>query len=412
MMSDIVTKDAFEIRPFRAGDEPALMKAWEEAYPDLFCYKYPDRWRWNMFENPFVNAEKRPLCWVAKKGDEVAAWTCAMAVPIDAGGHRVLGGHSVDTFTLERYRRYGLGKKLQKLNHDAHTIFSSIDLSPSNRRNKYNLGGYPGKALDTWLRVGTTLDGDALYDSFLRLVGKYLGRTEVFFSKFRNLGAANFLNFACSQLLRSRKKVSCKEDSQFDNLSFEKVDKFDVNVDILWEKISKNYSFAIARNAVYLNWKYVHQPMLDYRKILVLRQGEAVGVLIYRLPFKDEQRIGIIAECFCVDDDWQLYSMLVSHAISDFERNGIDLIKCGASTDDQRKALKTLGFDLVKIDVPVIHISPEEPSLDLKEIMAKDWMLSLGDQDIDQIRPVQQPNFVDIVRIVRGKVPGSEHLPK
>jgi len=321
--------DQFEIRQFHANDELALIKAWKEAYPDLFRFKYPERWLWNMFGNPFVPECKRPLCWIALRGNEIAAWTCAMAVPLNVAGHMVIGGHSVDTFTLEKYRRYGLGKTLQKLNQEAHTIFSSIDLSPVNRRNKYKIGGYPGKALDTWLRIGTRLDRDMLYDSFLRLVAKYLGSAgKRFFSECRDIGLARLLNFACSTALRIRQNTGhVKVVPASTDLTFESIKEFGKTSDLLWRQVSKTYSFAISRNSDYLNWKYVHQPNLDYRKTMVLRGGVPVGLLVYRLPFNEEQRVGIISECFCVDDEWQLHADIVAYAIEDFKRHDIDVIK-------------------------------------------------------------------------------------
>lgn len=405
------TSDGFEIRCFRAEDEPMLNKAWQEAYPDLFAFKYPDRWRWNMLGNPFVPEEKRPLCWVASKDGEIAAWSTAMAVPMIAAGQRLTGGHSCDTYTLERYRRYGLGKKLQEFNQEAHNIFIAIDPSPSNRRNKYKVGGYPGKPLDTWLRIGSRLDREVLYASFLRLATKYLGtRGERLLMACKNFGPAMLINYFCSTAMRFRQRQSCSAIETSGGVTFQEVDTFDARVDTLWNQIVSVYSFAISRESSYLNWKYVRQPNMTYRKFLILRNEAPVGLLIYRFPVSHEQQVGIISECFCLDDDPTLHAALVAYAIKDFENHGIDNIKCGASTENQRKALQNLGFGLVDIDVPVFHISPNRADLKLKDLMAKDWLLSLGDSDIDQIRPEHQPTFVEIIRILRGKVPGSEHL--
>lgn len=406
--------EQIEIRRFLPDDEPQLLKAWSEAYPKLLGYKYPRRWRWNIFDNPFVPPEKRPLFWVAIKDGEIAAWTSAMAVPIDVAGRQVVGAHSVDTFTRERYRRYGLGKRLQAINQAAHSVFVAIDPSPANRRNKYKVGGHPGKPLDTWLRIGKTLDLDILYDSFLSVVTKYFGAgSEALFIKFRRLGLPRLLALVCSLALRIRQgRADIKAEDKCNNLNFETINRFGEASDRLWQRTREIYSFAISRNSIYLNWKYVHQPDLNYCKALATQDGEPVGLLIYRFPTGGEQQIGIISECFCHNDSWQLHAALITHAVEDFERHGISTIKCGASTKSQRKALRMLGFSLVDIDVPVFHLSPQELNLDLQTIMSKEWLLSLGDSDIDQIRTEHQPSFVEIVRLVFGKVPGSEHLAK
>ncbi|PLX86462.1 MAG: hypothetical protein C0618_08960 [Desulfuromonas sp.] len=413
-MVNHIENEPFEIRSFVADNESQLMTAWEEAYPALFHFKFPDRWRWNMFNNPFVPADERPLCWVAvAKNGEIAAWSTAMAVPVIAAGQHLIGAHSCDTYTLERYRRYGLGKKLQQLNQDAHGIFIAIDPSPPNRRNKYKVGGQPGKPLDTWLRIGTTLDKNVLYESFLKVVEKYLGRFgEALFFKCRDLGPAWLLNAACSLSLRLRQRRDKKDMANGPgDLKFEEIAHFGEETDLLWCRLVDNYSFAVERNSAYLNWKYVRQPNFDYHKVLALRNGEPVGLLVYRLSVSAEQRVGIISECFSIGDNPAIHASLIALAMAEFDRNGIDLIKCGASTENQRETLKRLGFGLVDIDVPVFHISPQASGLNVDEIMARDWLLSLGDSDLDQIRPVQQPSFVEIVRVLKGKIPGSEYLP-
>lgn len=403
----------FNFRRFQPKDELPLMSVWREAYPALFHFKYPARWCWNMFENPFVPEKNRPLCWVAEADAEIAAWTCAMAVPITAGSYQVIGGHSVDTYTIERFRNQGLGKKLQELNQSEHLIFISIDPSSANRRNKYKLGGYPGKPLETWLRIGSTLDRNLLYDSFLVLVTKYcVHPIKVFISALRYIGLAQLLNIFCSTALKIRqgKGKETITGGEFD-LIFEEIDEFSEETDLLWSRIALRYSFSISRDSTYLNWKYFRQPGLQYCKVLARRNGTPVGLVVYRFPNRSEQRIGIISECFCLEDDPLLHSALIRRAMEDFTCHGIDLIKCGASTGNQRKVLHDLGFGLVDIDVPVFHVSPKASNLDFKTIMAKDWLLSLGDSDIDQVRPMQQPGFVEICRLILGKVPGKENLP-
>lgn len=407
-------KDGFEIRKATAADEAGIAKAWEEAYGYMARYKYPDRWRWNVLGNPYVEEDRRPLVWIAANGDEVAAWTSAFVVPLHAGGVPMIGAHSVDTFTLPRYRKRGFGHILQEENRKAHAVFLAIDPSPANRRNKYRIGGRPGKPLATYLKLLGSLDGKILYDSAMDAVEGYLGhRGKRFFSRLRETGGEAgtrilfCAGFRLRQIMQGRnghlagKKVTLTE-----------VPEFGEEFDLLWKEVVPRYSFSVRRDSAYLNWKYSWHPHLSYRRFLASEGDRPVGALIYRFPMEPpEQKVGIVCECFCVDDDPEVHASLLARAEADFASHGIPMIKCGASTPNQEQALRSLGYQKVDIDVPVVHLSPEERRIDLPALMAKEWLLSLGDSDLDQIRISHQPTFVESVRLFLGRIPGEENIP-
>ena len=391
-----------------------IAKAWEEAYGEIARFKYPDRWRWNILGNPYVDEERRPLVWIATDGEVVAAWTSAFAVPVEAGGEHIIGAHSVDTFTLPRFRKRGFGHILQDENRNAHEIFLAIDPSPANRRNKYRIGGLPGKPLFTYLKLLGSLDGKIIYDSALDVVREYLGpRGKWFFSSLRGLGAETGTGLFFSTGFRLRQWIQGRNGNLAGkNITLREVKEFGEDFDLLWKAVSQRYSFAVRRDSTYLNWKYARHPHLSYRKFLAIEGERPVGTLIYRFPMEPpEQKVGIICECFCMDDDPQLHAALLAHAETDFASHGIPMIKCGASTSNQERALCSLGFQKIDIDVPVVHVSPERKRIDTAALMAREWLLSLGDSDLDQIRVSHQPTFVESVRLFLGKTPGEENIP-
>jgi GNAT superfamily N-acetyltransferase len=404
----------FEIRKATIADEPLIAEAWQQAYGDMAAFKYPGRWRWNVLGNPFVEGGRRPLVWLAMDGRRVAAWTSAFVVPLHAGRRQVLGAHSVDTFTLPQYRRHGLGQLLQDENQRAHDVFIAIDPSPANRRNKYRVGGWPGHPLNTYVKLVGCLDYRALYASASEAVRNRMGpRAERIFAAIGRGGGAAALRGLFSLALRVRQANGRRRGPPpTAALELREVVEFGADSDRLWEEVAPSFSSAVRRDAAYLNWKYVQHPHQKYRKLLAWQGSRPVGAIIYRFPVEPaEQRAGLVSECFCVDDDPSIHVALFAHAESDFVARGLPLIRCGASTANQEWALGALGYQKADIDVPVVHVAPEAGGLDRSELLARDWLLSLGDSDLDQIRAVHQPTFAELIRILRGRIPGAENLP-
>ena len=57
---------------------------------------------------------------------------------------------------------------------------------------------------------------------------------------------------------------------------------FDESFTRLWERIRGQFSFAVRRDAAYLNWKYIQAPHVRYSVAVLERDGEAAGYVVYR----------------------------------------------------------------------------------------------------------------------------------
>jgi len=402
------------IRKATLADEPRIALAWEQAYGDMAHYKYPDRWRWNILGNPYVEETHKPLVWIATDGDAVVAWTSAFVVPLIAAGQNILGAHSVDTYTLPEFRGHGFGQKLQELNQEAHPIFIAIDPSPANRRNKYRVGGWPGKPLYTYLKLLDSLDGPLFFASALDAVETLFGHTgRKFFSLIGSLGAKSLTSLMFSKGLELRQTLAVEQEIAPAELYMEEIATFGSESDTLWDQAAPAFSFAVRRDAAYLNWKYNRHPHLRYRKFLARQKGQAVGLLIYRFATDPpEQRATLVSECFCANDDPALYAAMLSHVEADSMIHAMPMIRCGASTPNLQQALGTRRFVTVDIDVPVLHLSPDCPEIDQTALLSGEWLLSLGDSDLDQVRVSHQPTFVELLRLFLGRIPGEENIPR
>ena len=393
-------------------DEERIIQSWRIAYPNIIKYKYPNRWRWLYTENPFWNSKEKKLpIWIAIVNEKVAAWNCAMSVQIELGQRPYNGAFSVSTYTLPEFRKRGLGFLVQKKNQDSWAVFLSVDMSKGNRRLKEKLGGKPGKPFDIYLKIITELNSKKIAESVEKVIGKYFNRAApVFLRLIRLKWAISILGTILSTILKFRQARKIK-NLLTGNYQFNQVSFFSSEVDDFWDKCRHEYSFAVSRDHKYLNWKYVYQPDLTYKKYLIKQKKAICGILIYRTCNPPEEPVGVICECLTFPSgDKELIKMMLNFAEDDMVKSGAHMIKCGTSSGALSKLLEKNGFQKIRTHVPIINFNNKMSSFDFKRIYDGNWLISLGDHDMDQFLKHEQPIFPDIVKVLLNKIPGREFV--
>lgn len=73
------------------------------------------------------------------------------------------------------------------------------------------------------------------------------------------------------------------------------MDIADGRLDALWEKVSSRFSYALVRDADYLNWRFVNNPLEDYR-IAVATDGDSIeGYAVWKNYFGQGQIVDTMA---------------------------------------------------------------------------------------------------------------------
>jgi hypothetical protein len=73
------------------------------------------------------------------------------------------------------------------------------------------------------------------------------------------------------------------------------VDTIDARLDALWERVASRFSYSLARDASYLNWRFVDNPLEDYR-IVLAKDGDSVeGYAIWKNYFGQGQIVDTLA---------------------------------------------------------------------------------------------------------------------
>ena len=71
---------------------------------------------------------------------------------------------------------------------------------------------------------------------------------------------------------------------------------FDERFTALWERIGERFSFAVRRDAAYLNWKYIQAPRVRYLIAVLERDGDAAGYVVYRHRQEPRDRVTLLVD--------------------------------------------------------------------------------------------------------------------
>ncbi len=407
----------YELRQALRSDEENIAAAWREAYSDYafpFSHLYPNRFRWMCHKNPFLKSQGGEIpMWIITHGHTVATWVCSMEVSFELAGHTVNGTWPNTCYTLRAHRRKGLALDVQRELVRAYPVSVAIAMTRGNRRIYHRIGGGNiGRPLFFYLKLLKKFDADTLYDTLVSLVEKSLGkRLGKVFRRIGNFGLKQILTLKLSLLFKIGQKTwgsKPLKENTFHHIRIENVAEFGEEADYLWAQAKGQFSFAGTRSSDYLNWRYVQHPQVRHRRFVVRDdQGDIVGILVYRICDPPELSMGVICELLLKREDVELGRYILAFAERQLRQEGVDMILCGASTNLQRYMLDEQSFRLIFVDVPLVFLSPElEARIPFQRIAAGDWLISLGDDALDQVRIGNQPSFSVLMRLFLGKVPG------
>lgn len=92
------------------------------------------------------------------------------------------------------------------------------------------------------------------------------------------------------------------------------VQRFDPSLDDAWMRFGISYGITRARDAAYLNWRYVDHPNLKYRIALASSNGVSAGYMVWRPSAEGEKR-AVVPDFLVAKDDATAFERLLSHVI-------------------------------------------------------------------------------------------------
>ena len=402
------THKNFKIRQATVEDTKKIASFYAEIFPDFGTLKYPSRWNWLYIENPFVEPNSDLPVWIAIHKDRVVGMAGTIQCPFQIGDSNTSASWGCDFMVSRDFRGKGLGTELEKARMGPGNFFS-LDMSKSSRWVKAKLGAVPGKTTTDFLHV-KKFHSRQIYDDLLRYMKIKTHSTTFLYQLCLKLPVSNLFSTLITFIFNSypRKKKGKVAKSLTSNLEFKSVDCFDETATLLWENIKNRYSLAVRRDSSYLNWKFVKQPHVNYQRFIVLDNGDLCGIVIFRLGKEPEIPIGIISEIY-TDRGSEVLKVMIDFALRTLYGQGALMVQCASSSVSLSRILDQFGFRAIEYYVPMFRIKDEDLTLQ-QEALRADWLMSLGDQDLDEYPHACQPSLKQLFQVIIGKIIGSENL--
>lgn len=406
-----MNKDANNIRIRQATvkDTSIIEAFYTEIFPSFSALKYPSRWNWLYLENPFIEPGRDLPVWIAINKDRVVGMAGTIRCPFQIGETTINASWGCDFMVSRDFRGKGLGTALEKARLEPINFFS-LDMSKPSRWVKAKLGSVPGRTTTDFLYV-KKFQSFQIFEDFLRYMKIKAPKTSILYQIGLKLCVHKLISALITFLFNfhPKKKEGKIAKSSSADLEFKKVDCFDETATRLWENIRKKYSLAVRRDSTYLNWKFVQQPNINYQRFIVLDNGELCGILIFRLGKDPEIPIGMISEVF-TDRGNEVLKTMIAFALSSLSDQGALMIQCASSSAAMSQILAQAGFRAIEYYVPMFRIKEENFSLQQTALRAE-WLMSLGDQDLDEYPRAGQLSLKQILQVIFGKIIGNENLP-
>lgn len=153
----------------------------------------------------------------------------------------------------------------------------------------------------------------------------------------------------------------------------------------LWQKFSEKLSVCIWRDGDYMNWRYKLKPNREYCYLSVHKDGALAGILVYLLANKHDGKIGYIMDVIYDPDLPGMGSLLVSQAILDMSKQGVDVVLAWSAPSFQGYAAyaQSLFFKMPRKLQPIKLFFGYRPGVSLGDlrISFSDFYISYADSD-------------------------------
>ena len=261
--------NSIKIRQATLKDTLMIEEFYSVAFPNVSSLKYPSRWNWLYFENPFCDFNDVLPVWISVQKDRVVGMAGTMQAPFQIGENIFNAAWGCDFRVLRDLRGKGLGKAIEKARMTSD--FFSLQMSKFSRVVKLRAGGVTGKTTTAYLHV-KKFEPFLLFMDLLRYFKIKEPETSLLYRLGLWLRAHKLFSLFITFLfnLYPKMRAAPLDQSNLSNIEFKPVDYFDETATHLWEDIRKKYSLSVRRDSLYLNWKFVKQPHINYQRFLFL----------------------------------------------------------------------------------------------------------------------------------------------
>ena len=314
------------------------------------------RWDWQYRRNPNVPADG-PLIWIAREGTTVVGQYAAMPVRVSVSGQEIGGAWGMDVMVAPERQRKGLGDVLFRTWDRAVGASLGLGLSDASFRLFKKLG---------WPVVGP-----------VPCLVKPLSRRALRQPSWP-MAVNRFVSYVTLPWVRLVARTRPLQGE------VQTIRHFDEGFSRLWSKISSQFTFAVRRDAAYLNWKYIQAPHVRYTIAALRRDGEAAGYAVYRHAQEPRGRVTLLVDFLTDPADHAGMLTLLRWVDREARAADSDKIRTFAMHDGFRKLLRKSGYYPVRSTMEfVAKVNAVPVGADFYK-STDHWHVTLGDSDQDR----------------------------
>ena len=330
----------WSLRLYRPGDEDQIIGLFHRVFGKERSLAH---WRWKFKDNP----EGTQICLAVNDAGKIIAQYAGIPVRVTVDGTPFIFSQSVDSMVDRDYRR-GLKKP---------GIFGRLFMKFAEE-----YGGDDGVTI-LWgfttpeaLRFGQRLLGYVALHQVVKLVRPVEGPP--------HLSPWQQLTELCRRV----------------RFPIRQVNRFDAQVDRLWERCRTDLRIATTRDARYLNWRYADCPDVRYRLLVA---GGTMGMPVLGIAVL---RIGLVDQPVACLVDWLVPSgakgvadQLLERCVEEGRLAGMkELHTWFPPSSPWQRHLLDRGFQPVETACMTVH--PFTPTVPL-ELLNAHWYYTMGDSD-------------------------------
>jgi hypothetical protein len=350
----MVTETAWQIRPYQAGDEEALVKLFARVFQRPLTIAH---WRWKLQAAPSPVAN----VWLAIHENEPIFQYAGIPTRCVADGRAVTGMVSVDTMTAPEFQRRGL---LTQVGGRTYAEWRAAGISfvmglPNERwGSRTNALGWVELFDLQWLarplRVETRLAR--------RLRLKPIGKLSVVSALWNA-----FWNMSLQRAEAVEIRTITKAGAEFDQL---------------WHATRADAFMSVQHDRAWVQWRYLDAPALNYTVLLAQRDQESLGFAAWRVKENAGRRVGLMAQVHTRRDAPAAWNALWRAALEQMHAAGVEtVLTLAAAHSPTWHSLRRIGF--VPRHAFKLQIVPLDDALPLERLQdPANWNIAGGDFDV------------------------------
>lgn len=314
------------------------------------------RWDWQYRRNPNAPPDG-PQIWLAREGATIIGQYATMPVKLHVQGQDIDASWGMDVMVAPERQRQGLGDVLFRTWDRNTGAALGLGLSASSYRLFKKM---------SWPDLGPL-------PCFVKPLSRRALRRPTWPVALN--GIVSYVTLPWVRLVSRAKPLQGE---------VRMIRHFDDGFTRLWERIAPRFTFAVRRDAAYLNWKYIQAPHVRYAIAALVRDGDPAGYAVYRHKQEPRGRVTVLVDFLTDPDDAAGMLTLLRWVDREARAADTDKIRTFALHDGFRKLLRKSGYYPVKSTVDFVAKINAAPVPEAFYASTDRWHVTLGDSDLDR----------------------------